>query len=217
MDIATIFKEFSVLPREEELALIKKYQEGDTEAGNEVLTTRMAWIYYIVRSLNLPSWVNEDEVASDVAADIAISLRNYKPDRSSVSTYLHKIIRVQSWAYANGQKQEFDSALEGDYVEPEIKDPSEVIAMIRDVFHGVDMNEKAQIILDRMLRGINPHEIGRQTGWKREEIHGRIKAVRQEIAWRMRKAGHSAAPWIQDKDLEELASEYEENQFGLFG
>ena len=205
-----------MLSTEEEIRLIKQYQNGDMEAGNTVITARMKWIYYIIKGFSFPQHIDFDELACDLAADISIALRNYDPELASVSTYLYDIIRKQAPHFAKNQAQQFSVAIDGNQIiEEEILDPSEVLETIRFLFDSVDLNEQSRLVFDRMLKGSSASEIGRQLGWKNPRVKERMEAVRCLIAHTLLNSGHSASPWIQDKELKSLADKHQTEETWL--
>ena len=213
MDITTLFDGDEVLPNDLELQLITDYKNGDLEAGNRFICSRMTWIFNMCKTLRLPSWVDLDQVAGDCASDIALAILNYDPALSSVTTYMFGIIYRRAPASARSQEpQKKMLAIDGDHIEPTIPDPSDTISTIRHVFDSVELNEETQLVFDRMLKGTCCHEISRQLGWNNSRTQKKIDAVRSEIAYRLLLAGESAEPWLSDKELEALAAEHQKQQ-----
>ena len=208
------------LTDQQELDAIAKFQQsGDERAIESVLKSRAAWVQSILSNTSLPTWCDMDTLFSDVMLNVYTSLAGFDRDRSSVPTYLRRVIMngiASSLESQNPRAEQMEHELLVDSVE----DHSECLANVRSVIADAPdevMNERARKVAYYMLKGYDATRIGRIMVVNRNVAEELILSVRRYIAWMMVKKNLSASPIISDADLVKLAIEHEDANKSVWG
>jgi DNA-directed RNA polymerase specialized sigma24 family protein len=208
------------LGTQDELDAIAKYQgEGCQDAIESVLKSRSVWVQSILSNASVPSWCDMDTLFSDVMINVYSSLNGFDRDRSSVSTYLRRVVMNATASSLEGQNpkaEQIDHELLIDHAE----DFSDCVDNVRSVVADAPeemMNERARKVAHYMLKGYDATRIGRALSVNRSVAEELILSVRRYIAWMMVKKNLSASPIISDSDLVSLAAEHEDANRSVWG
>lgn len=201
-------------------SLIKEYQDGNEEAGNDVIVHLSPYIKRIVRSLVFPECVNRDELEVDAITACWKALKGYNPEQANVKTYLHTAIVRECVKSAQFQlKGVGNDVFEGDFLAREDTDFDEFLDKIQEVVADIphdQITEEARQVLALMLKGKSVSHIADLMEWDRAHASRFIESTRKHLAWRLVRANVSAEPFISDKSLKEMAEQYKDENVGLF-
>lgn len=200
------------LTKLEELQKVRLYQEkGDSQAAESVLKSRAPWVQSVLSNYNPPPEVDMDTVFSDVMSQVYVSLSTFDELKSSLTTYLYRVIR--NTYYDSCQEQSLiGSGVAPDGVIDPVEDLSDLVdevkrTMVREGKHEV--NEVSIRVMHMLTKGYDRTRIASALGVPRPQADKVIGAVRAYIAFIIVDRGGSLEPVILDEDLYKLAMEHE--------
>ncbi len=206
-----IFRNAPVLDKAQEKEYIRLWQEEqDRDALGAVIHSRGRWVWAVLSKLPLPAWVDMDSIHADVLVEIMPALATFDNSRG-LTAYLYPIVSrtaYRSAALQNKQFADFDFNYVLDEDPGEAADVIDAITAIIEETPAEELNDTAKILIRRVLAGYGVAKIAALMGWTPERTKRNVDHVRGYIAHRMLEKKQSAAPWIDDRDLEEMADVY---------
>jgi len=213
-----LLKNVPKLTQEQELALLDRYRNGDSEAGGTLVHAHAPWIRNIISKVPVPSWVSQEDLFCDVMPEVLAALKTYRSENgSALKTYLYVAIHRASVKCA----RIYEGNPGIDSMEIEAPEPGEsgVVAAIHGLVASIpddEINETGRKLISRMLKGYDDEEIASQMGWGVAETVSVVKHMRLYLAYIMVIVGHSAEPYISDVTLTSMAEEYERQRDSWF-
>lgn len=203
-----------ILSKAEELELIRAYQKDRLDSQAErLLKARATWVQSVISNFRSGSHVCMDTAFSDAMVAVYGALSTYDEFKSSLSTYLYRVI----WnAYADSSRHQDINAEQHvpEAVLDEVEDLSECIAEVKRAVNEAshaDMNDQTRKVAHWLLKGYDEARIGEVLMINKRQAAAVVAAVRRYIAWLMVRRGRSCEPIILDEDLLKLAMEHEES------
>lgn len=214
-DMNPLLKDIPILTPEEQASLIQQYIDGDKEAGGKIVHANARYIQNILCKLKMPCFISRDDLFADVMPDVLSGLKSFDITKSSLKTFLYLVVSRS----AIKASRQYEAPYDGDVsdIQSPDREACDVVGLIRNLVAAVpdeEINETGRKLISRMLRGYDMEEIASQMGWGVAETKQMVEQQRLLIAWLMKKAGHSADPWIDDKTLGAMADRYARQREG---
>lgn len=196
----------------QERELVAKYQEtGDHDIVEQILCSRAKWVQNILNKHWIPNHADMDAVFSDVMVAIFSALGNYNAEKSSLNTYLYRVVLNATIDSVKEQDMCAEQCVP-ELVLDESVDLSECIENVQRVLATAPidtMNERARKVAHMLLKGYRVPEIAENLSMPKAAADNVVHSVRCYIAWMMVRDGLSASPIISDTELCDLAMQHE--------
>ena len=213
-----LLKDPPQLSKADEHDYIVTWKESqDSKLLGLVLHARARWVWRVIKNMGLPEWVDFESVFSDVMGEVFLAMDGYDPS-FGLSAYLYRVIHRSAWKSSQSQGGETADIDFNLIVDTDPGDADNVLVQLSQLIEATpsdELNDTARLLICRILGGKSNTEIASMMGWTYEKTKGNVTHIRRYLAWRMVLADLSAGPWIEDRDLQQLAMEYEENLRGL--
>lgn len=198
---------------EREAELVAIYQKtGCHDALEEILRGRAAWVWRAVNAMPLRQYTDLDACFSDAMSEIALSIHRFDASRK-FSSFLSSIVTRSAFRSQKRQniEQNQDFVFEK-VIDESPRSASDILQSMREIIDAIppeEINESTRIVIERLMSGCTVEEIASMMGWTVPRTRKAVEHVRCFIAYQMLMSGKSAAPWIDDRDLDAMARQYE--------
>lgn len=211
MDIQKILvKSSKRLTKDEEKERITRWREtGDNEILGPVIHGRVPWILRKVID-GTPDWADRDTILSDCISECFLALKNFDTSRG-LTAYLSTVVRRVIGDAMSSTTEQVEIDL-NKVIDETRGDATPIIDEIKYLMAAAppeELNTNSRLIIKRILSGVSRNVISNQMEWTYDETKRNVEHYRRFIAYKMREAGVSAAPWVCDRYRDRLAAEYE--------
>lgn len=205
-----LFKNVPILTEDQEDDLLRRYRDGDSEAGGVLVHAHAPWIRNIILQMKVKPWVSHEDLFCDVMPEVLAALKTFNRNGSAaLKTYLY--VAIHRAVVKCAKMHEMGPGIDDIELEAPEECESGVVTVIHSLVNALpdsEINETGRKLVSRMLRGYDIEEIASQMGFTVPDTIRAVEQMRRFIAYLMVVAGHSAEPFISDATLSSLAEEH---------